>query len=53
MDFYLKPIHSQVEYLLSRLRSHQMQNIILAYKCFLLVTFILHSKMSFHKHDCG
>lgn len=53
MDFYLKTIHFQLEYLLSRLRSHQRQNIILAYKCFLLMTLIVHLKMSFQKQcDC-
>lgn len=54
MDFYLKTIYSQLEYLLSRQGSSQAQNIILAHKCFLLMTLILHLKMSFQKqYDCG
>lgn len=50
MDFCLKAIHSQLEYLLSRLRSSQMQNIIFAYKCFPLMTLILHLKMPFQNN---
>jgi hypothetical protein len=46
----LKAIHSQLEYLLSRLRSSQMQNIIFAYKCFPLMTLILHLKMPFQNN---
>ena len=53
MDFYLKTIHFQLEYLLSGLRSHQMQSVILACKCLLLMTLMVHLKMSFQKQcDC-
>lgn len=49
MDFYLKTIHSWLECFLSRLRSRQRQNIILAYKMLSLNDFDIASQDVFSK----